>query len=140
MTRTEAEYAAVLADLLIEAQSEGVDIGAVLSMAGERLGPVDTAVDVTIGAVPGSRRHTLSIGALALRLPVRRPYVVADLDWAQGEPVYDRPTARAVADYFSHGRYTPCGCQRAVVERDGRVESVIVHRAECPSRQPRQVE
>lgn len=159
MTRTEAEYAAVLADLLIEAGDQGCDIGAIMSMAGERIGPIDTAVDVTIGAFPGGRRHTLSIGAMALRLPIRRPYVVADLDWnpertwgggegsppptidhADGEPVYHRPTARMITDYFSHGRYTPCGCQRAVVERGGHVESVIVHRAGCWARQPRQAE
>jgi len=121
VTRTEAEYAAVLADLLIEARGDGVDVARIMATA---IGEGQTA-SAELAALGDRCRQRL--------WPVSRWTI--GIDYAEGEPVYDRPKARAVADYFAHGLHTPCGCQRAVVvTRDGHAESVIVHRAECPSR------
>jgi hypothetical protein len=109
VTRTEAEYAAVLADLLIEARGDGVDVATIIAVAiGEGL-----TATAELEAVRDRCSQRL--------WPVSRWSI--GVDWAAGEGS-PPPT-------IAHGRYTPCGCQRAVVERDGHVESVIVHRAGC---------
>lgn len=130
MTRTEAEYAAVLADLLIEARGDGVDVATIIAVAiGEGL--TATAELEAVRDRCSQRLWPVSRWSIGVDWAAGEGSPPPTIAHAEGEPVYDRPTARAITDYFSHGRYTPCGCQRAVVERDGHVESVIVHRAGC---------
>ena len=119
MTRTEAEYAAVLADLLIEARGDGVDVAAVIVAAiGE--GPTATA---EVGALSDRCRERLW-PMLTIRIdPTRGESLLSNRD---GTPItVPSPACRG------------SGCMHWVDER-GWLQSR--HDESCPDTYPRQAE